>query len=371
MDVRMQKYRMTRWLGRLFIVLSLVTSCGAQAATTCTAWQGIWQDTSIHYYSTQLEAAQEVIKRMNAATSYLHAGLTSCDGAMYCYFTASYMNGFFSSVCAVQDTFTITLSGGTEVEPSALLPFNAVVKDQNGVAQPGKQVTITSTVQDGTGGHIHTEKRPKGLFTCSAVGSSTCTLTTDYSGQAPFEFVATPISGSHTITATCVGCVNTATAPVNVKVNNLITIPGSPALYALTDSTGVIGSISGKHTDNHYLTSAAISRLKALALLYTTSVNPNAILYLNDASLVWGGLFDVGSTPWMSPHAKHDRGMSIDIRAANDGVNNEGAVPLTALLFFITQAQRHHFNAGLHCNGSSNTATCYGVPNNRHFHVDL
>jgi hypothetical protein len=32
MDVRMQKHRITCWLGRLFVVLSLMSSWGAQAA---------------------------------------------------------------------------------------------------------------------------------------------------------------------------------------------------------------------------------------------------------------------------------------------------------------------------------------------------
>ena len=153
-------------------------------------------------------------------------------------------------------------------------------------------------------------------------------------------------------------------------VKGLIPIPASP-LYALTDSKGVIGAIPGKHTDNHYLTETAIGTLGSLARLYRASVNPKAVLYLNDASLVWGGLFDVGSTSWIPPHEKHDRGRSIDIRAANVGGNNEGAVPLTELLYLITYANNNHLRVGLHCSESSNTATCYGNPNNRHFHVDL
>ncbi len=276
-----------------------------------------------------------------------------------------------------QEGLIITLQGGTTTQHSTLLPFNAVVKDQNSVVQSGKQVTITATVQNGTGGHIHTENRPKGNFTCSSsLGTSpaTCTLTTDGSGQAPFEFVATPISGTHTITATCTGCSNTATAQVNVKVDGLTPIPAAPKLYALQDSAGaVIGAVAGKHTVNHYLTSTAIGKLNKFATNYQKT-NPGAKLYLNDASLVWGGLFDVGSSPWMSPHNGHNRGMSIDIRAANSGVNNEGAVPATAFAKVSKSAADAHAKAALHCSDNGVLrigAPCNGIPNNRHFHVDF
>lgn len=276
---------------------------------------------------------------------------------------------------------SLPINGTITILPSTALPLAAVVKNQNGVVQAGKQVAIavnvqsgTNGVQNGNGGHIHQENRPKGKFACSSVydpGSeaATCTLITASSGRAPFIFFPTAVSGVHTITATCNGCDNTATAPVNVKVDNLITIPSSP-LYALSDSKGVIGAIPGKHTDNHYLTSTAITKLGELAGIYTT-VNPGAKLYLNDASLTWGGLFDVGSTPWSSPHSLHDKGRSLDIRAANSGPNNEGSVPATLFKKFMKAAKENGFRIGLHCKNSSDTNYCLGQPNNRHFHVDF
>ncbi len=285
----------------------------------------------------------------------------------------------------VPATLTITLqpagsylpSNGTyTIQPLTLLPLYAVVTDQNGVVQPGKQVSLTVNVSDGSGGHIHTDNRSQGILSCSTGGpgtSNTCTLTTDSSGSVPFTFIATPVSGSHTITAACTNCTTPATVPVNVKVDNLIPIPVSPQLYALTNSTGtVIGAIPGQHTDNHYLTATAIGRLKTLAILYTTSVNPNAVLYLNDASLVWGGLFDVDiSTPWLTPHSLHDTGVSLDIRAANSGPNNEGAVPATLFMTFIKEAKKKNINAALHCQGYNNTDICMNIARYRHIHVDF
>lgn len=386
MDVLMQQHRMKRWLVGMFVVLSLVTSCWAQAAATCVSWMN--SNLPSNRYPTQLELAQAVISYLDSK-NHNSSVLTGCDGVSSCYYTwrspynGVVYNAMFGTWCtaygapisiSIEPVGTLPDNGTYSILPSATLPLNAVVKDQNGVVQGGKQVTITANVQDGTGGHLHAENRPKGVFTCSSsltAPPATCTLTTDYSGQAPFIFVSTPVSGTHTITATCAGCGNTATAPVNVKVADLMPIPASP-LYALTDLAGaVIGAIPGKHTANHHLTATAISKLGDLANIYT-KVNPNAKLYLNDASLVWGGLFDVGnSTPWSSPHSLHDKGASLDIRAANSGPNNEGAVPATLFAVFLDKSRRKGFKIGLHCRNSSDTTYCLGQPNNRHFHVDF
>jgi hypothetical protein len=289
----------------------------------------------------------------------------------------------------VQEQYTISIqpaptnNGAYTMLPTSELLLEVVVTDQNGVVQAGKQVTLTVDVQGRTGGHVHNENRPKGSFTCSWAGGPgttlDCTLTTGYNGQASFIFVSTPVSGSHTITASCTGCGNTANATVNVKVGDpaggdLTTIPGSP-YYALEDLAGnVIGAIKNQHSDNHYLTAAAIAKLTKFAKNYQTKVLPYAKLYLNDASLVWGGLFDVGSIPWSSPHEGHDRGVSVDIRAENSGGQYEGAVPFAYFDETVKAAARAGAKAALHCSGGSGLVIgppCNGIPNNRHFHVDF
>ena len=79
------------------------------------------------------------------------------------------------------------------------------------------------------------------------------------------------------------------------------------------------------HPNNHFLTPVALSRITFLAALYNAEFPSNSILHLNDASLIHGGLFDVGSTRWAPPHHEHCRGTEIDIRA-NDA---QGAIPST------------------------------------------
>ncbi|MBI3481281.1 MAG: hypothetical protein HY016_13160 [Nitrosomonadales bacterium] len=256
-----------------------------------------------------------------------------------------------------------------------------------GQVEPGKQATVIATVINtvtqkpaagvavsikvdvdaGTGGHAHHDAaRPKGSL--SGGGS------TGPDGTVSFTFMAPEVSGTHTFTAQCDSptCTNNpVTAKIKVKVDGLELITASP-YYALQDSAGkVIGAVKNKHSDNHYLTNAAIKKLKDFAERYNGTVLPGAKLYLNDASLVWGGLFDVGSTPWKSPHTAHDRGRSIDIRAENSGGQYEGAVPFAYFDDTIKAAADAHARAALHCQGSIVTAVCLGIPYNRHFHVDF
>ena len=279
----------------------------------------------------------------------------------------------------VYQTLTLTIEsaystqGPFTTEPISVLALMAVVKDQFGLPKAGKQVTLTVDVQGGSGGHDHNENRPKGDVGCAQLFSGCVLGATDSNGVAGFTFRAPAPAGEHTITATCPGC-NTANATVKVMVDGLQPIPGSQ-YYSLQDSGGsVIGAIRGKHSDNHYLTGDAIVKLTKFAKAYQTTVNPGAKLYFNDASLVWGGLFDVGSTTWTSPHVGHNWGRSIDIRAVNSGSNNEGAVPSVYFNDALKAAADAHAKAALHCTGSSGLVIgppCNGIPNNRHFHVDF
>ena len=281
---------------------------------------------------------------------------------------------------AAQENLTITLQGGSEVEPSNSLSLTAIVINQNDGQPPKNPVNlnISLKVDSTSAGHVHGDgARPRGgianVKTCPS--DAPCwSNPTNGNGMVAFSFNAPAASGTHTITASCDRCTNgSAPKTVNVKVAGLQTIPASRR-YALQDSAGrVIGAISGKHSDNHYLTATAIGKLQDLANIYT-KINPGAKLYLNDASLVWGGLFDVGSRPWSPPHSAHRRGTELDIRAQNSGPNNEGAVPAALFDKLSKGAKKKGIKAALHCTDKGVPiigAPCYGIPNNRHFHVSF
>lgn len=310
----------------------------------------------------------------------------SCPDGGYLFVGAPH----YSGICARPNAYTITLTGGNEVEPSKgsdikSLPIIATVKDQSTGQSPTTPVTVKVSlkVDPTSGGHDHGDStRPRGGIADvgKCLSDDTCkewTLPAN-NGVVEFNFKAPEASGKHTITATCVGCTNTATKPVDVKADGLIPIPASQS-YALTDSQGnVIGGEQSKpHHDNHYLTANAIGNLEKLAKLYKNTTNPGSRLYLNDASLKWGGLFDVGSTSWRKPHTTHRLGVEIDIRAAaaaNGDPVKEGAIPFRLLPEVWKDAREIGIKAELHCMENQQLVigmSCYWLPDARHFHVNL
>ena len=339
------------WIGSM-----AVCPANSTGTTTCTCNAGFEPD------STATSCVAE-----NSCPANMSGSPCACN--------AGYELGPSGAGCTLaQYTLSLTTDPPDEVAPSGTATVIATVeKSVGGQTSPKSDVlvNIKVDVEAGSGGHDHDDGRHVSPYTGTL---DRATGTTSSEGKVGFTFGAPKVSGTHTITVACVNlaCTNNPqTIKINVKVDGLLPIPGSP-YYALQDSAGnLIGAIMNKHTDNHYLTRAAIKELKAFAQAYQEIVNRGERLYLNDASLVWGGLFDVGGTPWTSPHKGHNRGMSIDIRAENSGPNNEGAVPSILFDDTLKVAAKNHIRAALHCKDSSNTTYCLGVPNNRHFHVDF
>ena len=270
-----------------------------------------------------------------------------------------------------KNNLTITLSGGTEVEPSddsstSTLPIIATVKDQNTGQPPASpvQVRISLKVDPTSGGHDHGKSdRPRGgiaeLDTCDTDGECWSHVTDN--GAVVFNFNAPEASGTYTISATCDGCGNTATKPVDVKVDGLETVPGS-SFYTFVGETD-------KHSDNHYLTPEAASVLWRMAVSYQMEqrfklLNPATkkftvtppVLHVNDASLKWGGKFDLSGW-WAGPHVEHRRGTVADVRANNQNT----AIPIENFKEFRSMARSYNADAFLE------TPSISG----RHFHLRL
>jgi hypothetical protein len=266
----------------------------------------------------------------------------------------------------VQENLTITLYGGTTTEPGTSLPFIATVTNQD--KQPPKnavKVEISLKVDPTSGGHEHgSGDRPRGGIAGESVCESdgTCWSSTTYNGAVVFNFNAPEASGTHTITATCDGCNNTETKTVDVKVDGLSALTASPE-YEL------VGAVIGKHTDNHYLSAPAKRNLMSLVDRYSKAYPAGPVLNLNDASLVWGGKFDVSGT-WAGAHEEHRRGVAIDIRANQ----LPSAIPLSRFRNFKKLAAKSGGAfADVHCAFPSRFSwACWADTSpNRHFHVRL
>ena len=215
-------------------------------------------------------------------------------------------------------TLTLTPLPQTPPDPrpagtggKSTLELKATVTE-NGSPKKDVAVTFKVDVVPMTGGHGHHDaNRPKGEVTPSGK--------TDVNGEIKLMFQASEVAGSHTITATCNDCSNkTVNKNVDVRVPNLQPLSPNPQqnsdgkyLYALTakDPTHV-GTSGGRQRGEYYLTAPAEENLYSLVKSF--AAEDWGIVAFNDASLVWGGLYDIDND-WMESHQGHRVGEEIDI----------------------------------------------------------
>lgn len=296
------------------------------------------------------------------------------------------------------NSFTITLSGGSSVEPwnarhdpshqTSNIAFKAIVAQSDGLAAANIPVTITTSATKDSGGHIddyHNQPRPPGrLSSASGTMCGTATLcgNTDSNGVFSFTFGAEEAAGKHTLSATCQGCTGSAEpAIIFVKVPGLMPIPELPQYWMLDEpdpsNPGAMKSIGGTnaHKDNHNLTGKALAELFSLAYAYKVQVSHGQVLYLNDASLPWGGLLDDDGN-WLPPHQSHRLGNAIDIRAES-AANLAGAIP-HELFSGVQNINVRGVEPQIHCYKPSGTIVITRAANpnacdrfkiGRHFHV--
>ena len=221
---------------------------------------------------------------------------------------------------------TLTLSGDSTTEPwhkkrdkehtRANLPYQAIVRDQNGQPKANVSVTIDTDVTSDSGGHIHINGRPKGKLVATTAGTvstkngtDTITGITDGSGVFAFTFGAEEASGSHTLTANCTDCKAPANSTINVAIQGLMLLDADPLSYELRGERDT-------HINNHYFSPAALVKIINLAHQYHLDPDFNGkLLKINDSSLIKGGTFDV-QLDWTSlsnVHGGHRVGIVVDI----------------------------------------------------------
>lgn len=166
-----------------------------------------------------------------------------------------------------------------------------------------------------SGGHHHNQPpRPGGSL---PVSSKTLSKGERFSTT----FTAPETGGIHQIKATIEGREDlVAIGAVTVRVPGLILFPatfgsGAPA-YELVGKTP-------QHPNNHYGTPAFVLQLISVALenqrtdpVDATKRDTQRIVYYNDTSLPFGGLFDIGPPEhqfWRPSHFEHRRGNIVDM----------------------------------------------------------
>ena len=172
---------------------------------------------------------------------------------------------------------------------------------------PKAGVTVTFGVEPiaNSGGHDHhNASRPEGeLLQSDDV--------TDANGEIKLRFEAPEFAGTHVVAAFCSSCTNTSvTKNIDVKVPDLVALTADssvPPRYELAGNTSAVGV---KHKGNHYFTASAKAYLLRLIDHYNSFAwQPVAV---NDASIIWGGWFDIYSN-WAGSHAEHRIGEEVDL----------------------------------------------------------
>ena len=179
------------------------------------------------------------------------------------------------------------------------------VTDAAGTPIPNVDVGLALHTRDGSAGHEHVGDKPAGIYqTMSHEPLPKGTINTGASGVAKLYFVAPEVSGPVQLEGTSASA-TTDTSTVQVGIAGLEPLTPGPS-YVFT------GAVTGRHTDNHYGTPAALAAFRQFADTLSRWIGEP--LGINDISLEQGGLFDVGGQPWNLPHGYHRRGTHADIR---------------------------------------------------------
>jgi hypothetical protein len=214
------------------------------------------------------------------------------------------------------DNRKLELFGPTDTDPdtgqgSPAVMWTARVSN-NGAPEPSVLLGFNVVVTPGSGGHEHHDgNRPRGTLDAASG-------TTNANGEFKFSFKAPEVSGIHTITATCATCTNKALSQdIQVKVPNLLPISPNPPqnadgafVYALTSVDKTHAGNGRYHHNQYYLTDR--SRMNLRAMVEAFAAEGWGTVALNDASLNWGGRYDIKGN-WGAPHAGHRDGREIDI----------------------------------------------------------
>lgn len=263
---------------------------------------------------------------------------------------------------------TILTSIGPDKSTGSLV---AKVYDQNNQLVLNVGVQLTLEAKQNSGGHHHGDNSVAAR-TGTMQGQQVLTGNTGPNGLQ-FSYKAPSVSGDYKIVASCAdgkNCTQEGPDTVWVGVKGL-----EPIIPASDSASGPLYVLIGQdsyHPDNHYLTPLAMGRLQQLASHYRERFPNDPPLYLNDASLERGGLFDSyydyvdkygvrhernAEGWWSTPHKEHRRGTVIDVRANQAA----GAIPSRNHRVFMQFTRDIGAAAGLHSPGTDN----------QHFHIRL
>ena len=164
---------------------------------------------------------------------------------------------------------------------------------------PGATVTYSLIRVANSGGHNH------GGGPTGSIAPTSITLGPNYPQNVPITYLAPDAAGSieqHWQASNG----QSGMDMVQIGIAGLVELTGGVGL-TLTGSTSM-------HPRNHFGTPTLNSKIQQLATTFHSKFNKN--IFVNDASLEQGGLFDHKGT-WAPPHSTHREGRTVDVNSTS------------------------------------------------------
>jgi hypothetical protein len=193
------------------------------------------------------------------------------------------------------------------------------------------QVQVQRPTLIDSGGHSHGGNRPMGRYIIPRIPGpgvdtvDTFTRRTDSTGTLRFTFLASQFGGVEQIKARLVSdTTRFDTLSLITIVKGLSRLVDNSSRFDLVGGTcqhhgpGSPAGCSQTPDNNHYTAQIVRDSLPLIANAWVDSLG-QTMLFINDMSLPYGGLFDI-SGQWRPSHAEHREGLDADIRTEIHGV---------------------------------------------------
>ena len=190
-----------------------------------------------------------------------------------------------------------------------------------GQVLPNRKMTIEPVRIPDTGGHPEAKHTSGRSTTKDGAYDQTVGNTGSDGLQYRTTYTSGEVAGEIEVKLTCfkedgVTVSSTGSVFIHVKIDGLAPLPASYPTYVFEGNDA-----SNIHQDSHYVRQETFPKVLRLADIFFAKRNKNnrtPIIYIriNDASLIWGGIFDDDETDkgkWVPPHGSHRVGEDFDV----------------------------------------------------------
>ncbi|MEO6553987.1 MAG: hypothetical protein ABIO96_05510 [Nitrospiraceae bacterium] len=175
---------------------------------------------------------------------------------------------------------------------------------------PNRKITVEPVRIPDTGGHPESNHTSGRSTTKDGAYDQTVGNTGSDGLQFRTTYTSGEVAGEIEVKLACfnpdgVTVSSTGSLFVHVRIEGLVPLPDSDPTYVFEGNAS-----TNTHQDSHYVRPETLPKVLNLANMFFAE--RGKIIRINDASLVWGGLFDYPGK-WLPPHASHRVGEEFDV----------------------------------------------------------